>query len=240
MSASVASTAQQQVVQTAQTKAAKTGPARWDIIGLEECIVRNLGHKIQTPVMACRKTITKHCVSGLLERERMSLKSVTVAQVLKSAGYATGIFGKWPLGDEDAYQPDRRGFDEVFIHGGGFNAGMRGKKGSAFNGGTRAMSPWRWPGMIKPAACDKLTAHLDLFPTFAEVAGARVPAGVVNQLDGFSLVPLLEDPQAGWHDDRMLFTHVGRWNPGVEPQEYGHFQQKILTSPARNAVFAAP
>ena len=40
-------------------------------------------------------------------------------QVLKSAGYATGIFGKWHLGDEDAYQPQHRGFDEVFIHGAG-------------------------------------------------------------------------------------------------------------------------
>ena len=47
------------------------------------------------------------------ERERLSLKATTVAQVLKAAGYATGIFGKWHLGDEDACQPNRRGFDEV-------------------------------------------------------------------------------------------------------------------------------
>jgi arylsulfatase len=55
----------------------------------------------------------------ILERERLTLKATTVAQVLKSAGYTTGIFGKWHLGDEAAYQPNRRGFDEVFIHGGG-------------------------------------------------------------------------------------------------------------------------
>ena len=53
------------------------------------------------------------------ERERMSLQATTLPQVLKSAGYATGIFGKWHLGDEDPYQPDRRGFDEVYIHGAG-------------------------------------------------------------------------------------------------------------------------
>ena len=55
----------------------------------------------------------------ILERERMALSSYTLAQALQKTGYATGIFGKWHLGDEDAYQPDNRGFDEVFIHGGG-------------------------------------------------------------------------------------------------------------------------
>jgi len=55
----------------------------------------------------------------ILERERLTLKATTIAQVLKKAGYTTGIFGKWHLGDEAEYQPGRRGFDEVFIHGGG-------------------------------------------------------------------------------------------------------------------------
>src|SRR5687767_4983701 len=53
------------------------------------------------------------------ERERMMLKATTVAQVLKTAGYTTGIFGKWHLGDEPEYWPSRRGFDEMFIHGAG-------------------------------------------------------------------------------------------------------------------------
>ncbi len=53
------------------------------------------------------------------ERERLSLKAETLPGFLKAHGYATGIFGKWHLGDEDAYQPGRRGFDEVYIHGGG-------------------------------------------------------------------------------------------------------------------------
>ena len=55
----------------------------------------------------------------IFERERLTLSATTLPQVLRSAGYTTGIFGKWHLGDEDAYQPDRRGFDEVFVHGAG-------------------------------------------------------------------------------------------------------------------------
>ncbi len=53
------------------------------------------------------------------ERERMSLKATTFVQLLQAAGYATGIFGKWHLGDQAPYQPGKRGFDEVFIHGAG-------------------------------------------------------------------------------------------------------------------------
>ena len=68
----------------------------------------------------------------IFERERMSLKAVTIAQVLKSAGYTTGIFGKWHLGDEPSYQPGQRGFDEVFTHGaGGIGQSYAGSCGDA-------------------------------------------------------------------------------------------------------------
>ena len=59
------------------------------------------------------------------ERERMALSTTTFAELLRTAGYSTGIFGKWHLGDQDAYQPYNRGFSEVFIHG----AGGVGQKG---------------------------------------------------------------------------------------------------------------
>jgi arylsulfatase A-like enzyme len=55
----------------------------------------------------------------ILQRERLRLDAIPLPIVLKRAGYATGIFGKWHLGDELDYQPNRRGFDEVFIHGAG-------------------------------------------------------------------------------------------------------------------------
>ncbi len=64
------------------------------------------------------------------ERERMALDAVTLPQLLATAGYTSGIFGKWHLGDEDAYQPGKRGFDRVFIHGcGGIGQGYPGSCG---------------------------------------------------------------------------------------------------------------
>src|SRR5262249_56115909 len=47
---------------------------------------------------------------GALRRE-----DVTVAEVLKGVGYATGIFGKWGLGEPGTTGiPNRQGFDEWF------------------------------------------------------------------------------------------------------------------------------
>ncbi len=37
---------------------------------------------------------------------------VTIAEVLKEAGYATGVFGKWGFGTPETGAPDRQGFDE--------------------------------------------------------------------------------------------------------------------------------
>ena len=38
----------------------------------------------------------------------------TIAEVMKSAGYQTGMFGKWHLGDQPEFLPTRQGFDEFF------------------------------------------------------------------------------------------------------------------------------
>ncbi len=43
----------------------------------------------------------------------LPLDKITLAQSLKKAGYATGMFGKWHLGMKDEYQPGKRGFDEA-------------------------------------------------------------------------------------------------------------------------------
>jgi len=45
----------------------------------------------------------------------LPLDRKTVADQLKAAGYATGMFGKWHLGQEGEYHPSRRGFDEAIV-----------------------------------------------------------------------------------------------------------------------------
>ncbi|MEC8133448.1 MAG: arylsulfatase, partial [Bacteroidota bacterium] len=43
----------------------------------------------------------------------------TIADVFSSAGYKTGMFGKWHLGDNFSFLPEQRGFQETFYHKGG-------------------------------------------------------------------------------------------------------------------------
>ncbi len=44
----------------------------------------------------------------------LSPKETTLAKMLKDNGYATGIFGKWHLGDAPEFMPNNQGFDEYF------------------------------------------------------------------------------------------------------------------------------
>ncbi|MFP6904282.1 MAG: sulfatase-like hydrolase/transferase [Verrucomicrobiota bacterium] len=52
-------------------------------------------------------------------RSIMHRRESTLADILKKNGYHTGIFGKWHLGFSYPHRPQDRGFDEVFVHGGG-------------------------------------------------------------------------------------------------------------------------
>lgn len=77
--------------------------------------------------------------------------------------------------------------------GGGSNAPLRGHKGTTWEGGMRVPAIARWPGTIPAGArTDALASSLDLFPTFATLAGAELPTD--RTLDGVDLAPLLSDP----------------------------------------------
>ena len=73
----------------------------------------------------------------------------------------------------------------------GFNAGMRGTKGSEYDGGHRVPCFIHWPGgnLVGGRDVPQITAHIDLLPTLAELCGLKPPKAA--KLDGTSLVPLL-------------------------------------------------
>ena len=70
-------------------------------------------------IMSGRAPFEVGVTHTILQRERMALDLFTLPEALQSAGYATGLFGKWHLGDEQAYLPQSRGFQEVLMHGAG-------------------------------------------------------------------------------------------------------------------------
>jgi uncharacterized sulfatase len=53
---------------------------------------------------------------------------ITIGETLQAAGYATGYFGKWHLGNADAHMPGKQGYDEWRIHRGGVFYGLKSKK----------------------------------------------------------------------------------------------------------------
>lgn len=95
---------------------------------------------------------------------------------------------------------------------GRFNAEMRGLKGTVYQGGIRTPLFVRWPGRVAAgSSTDRLTAHLDIMPTLCEMAGVSLPRD--REVDGRSLLPLLEGRQGSW-SDRTLFT---QWHRGDAP-----------------------
>ena len=99
-----------------------------------------------------------------------------------------------------------------------FTAGFKTGKGSPYEGGTHVPAFWRWDGKLKPGIdIPALTAHIDLFETFCDLADATIPESIQKR-DGKSLLPLLNDSQATWAD-RTLFIHQGRWEKGDNPDD---------------------
>ena len=89
-----------------------------------------------------------------------------------------------------------------------FNGGMRGGKGSLFEGGQRVPCFIRWPGKLEAGKRVSLIAqHVDVLPTLLDLVGLPLPA--TPPLDGRSLVPLLKDEQVKW-PERQLFEVSGR------------------------------
>ena len=72
------------------------------------------------PTRASLMTGRYHYRTGVIHTSRGGAKmhgeEVTIAERLQAAGYRTGIFGKWHLGDNFPMRPSEQGFSEALVH----------------------------------------------------------------------------------------------------------------------------
>ena len=105
----------------------------------------------------------------------------------------------------------------------GFNAGMRGKKSSVYDGGHRVPFFIHWPrGQLTGGKdIDTLAAHIDILPTLADLCG--LPVTEVYQPDGVSLKPLLTGSAEPWERDHLVVQyHGGAYANAMPPQAFNN------------------
>ncbi|TWT55561.1 Arylsulfatase [Thalassoglobus neptunius] len=113
-----------------------------------------------------------------------------------------------------------------------FNAGMKGRKASIDEGGSRVPLFIRYPQAISSGTIVKpIASHLDLLPTLAEFCSVKIPEDVRERLDGTSLVPLLTNANAPseW-PNRTIFTDMYRT---TRPD---HFRAAVRTDQWRATI----
>ncbi len=105
---------QNQILQTPHIDALSTGSVEFTNFYVSP---------VCSPTRAClmtgRYNFRTRCIDTWLGRSMMEPEEVTIAEMLQQAGYATGIFGKWHLGDCYPMRPSEQGFDQSLVHRGG-------------------------------------------------------------------------------------------------------------------------
>jgi arylsulfatase len=112
---------------------------------------------------------------------------------------------------------------------------LREGKGTEWEGGVRVPCVVRWPGRVRPGSvCGDMAASMDILPTVAAAAGARLPA---RTIDGLDLLPLLLGEASAsprqelyyYYGTELHAVRRGRWKlhvphgyPSYEGQEPGN------------------
>lgn len=92
-----------------------------------------------------------------------------------------------------------------------YTAGLRDKKGSVYDGGTRVPFFLKHPALTKQSKdIGTMSAHIDVLPTLSELCHVDLPKD--RKIDGKSLVPLINGEKVDW-SDRALFSYWTRRYP---------------------------
>jgi arylsulfatase A-like enzyme len=114
-----------------------------------------------------------------------------------------------------------KGLDSEPIRG--FNAGMRGKKSSVYDGGHRVPFFVHWPqgNLTGGRDIETLAAHIDVLPTLADLCGLAVSDEY--QTDGVSLKPLLYGAEQSWNREHLVEQfHAGAYAKAFPPKPYDY------------------
>ncbi|MFW5761911.1 MAG: arylsulfatase, partial [Cyclobacteriaceae bacterium] len=88
-----------------------------------------------------------------------------------------------------------------------YNGSMKGVKGWVDEGGIRVPFYLYYPGVYNsPRMIKNIAGHIDILPTVLELCKLEAPADL--QLDGKSLVPLMQDDTKNWQQ-RSIYTNWG-------------------------------
>jgi arylsulfatase A len=102
-----------------------------------------------------------------------------------------------------------KGTDYCSHGGGGYTGKWRGAKGSFLEGGIRVPAIISYPGHFRENQIrDQVISGLDFFPTICEITGSKLPDA---QLDGFSLLPIIESGDAGSNHNILYFQWEDQW-----------------------------
>ena len=155
----------------------------------------------RNPVYAAMVKSLDDAVGTLLATlEKNGLAEKTIVIFMSDNG---GVIG-WPGG----LPPQYRGIPPTS------NVPLRMGKNSAYEGGPRVPLIVRWPGVVKPGTVSKaLVASMDLYPTFAQIGGAKLSSGQL--LDGTSLIPVLRGSKSSVRNS--FYVIVPQYNPRNAP-----------------------
>ena len=106
--------------------------------------------------------------------------------------------------------------------------GLRGNKGTIFEGGLRVPGIIEWPAQIKPRVTKHPGSVLDMLPTILDIVGVQHPQPD-RPLDGISLRPLFEK-EIGEREKPIPFRHTGKL-------ALVHNRYKLLTTKASTGKF---